>query len=47
VVKLNALFFPSCCVNVCMHVHKCVGFSFSGAIKSLYEMKRFEVDGSL
>lgn len=42
------LFFsPPCCVNVYMHMYKCLGFSFSEAIKSLCEMKRFEVDGSL
>lgn len=47
---LNLMLFfhpPSCCVYACVHVHKCVGFSFNEAVKSLYEMKRFEVDGSL
>lgn len=43
-LKLNALFFFSwcACVRVPMHAHKCVGFSFSEAVKSLYEVKRLE-----
>lgn len=47
-LKMNALFFSHvACVCAHMHVHKYVGFSFSEAIKSLYEMKRCETDGPL
>lgn len=48
-VKNECSFFlpRGACVCAHTHVHKCVGFSFSEAIKSLYEMKRFETDGSL
>lgn len=47
-LKRNALSSSHCvCVRARAHTHKCVDFSFSEAIKSLYEMKRFETDGSL
>ena len=46
-LKRNALFSSRVCVCAHVHTHKCVDFSFSEAIKSLYGMKRFATDGSL